>query len=273
MRYSSFIIIALLILGPKAYTQQGKGIKRGNIVVKIKNLKNNNGQIRTCLFNSAEGFPDHPSKAYKILKKSINDEENAYSDFYIDEFNDELSIKELCNEIHEDNYDIQLTNYHNTIRSLNEILTKEKFFGIWRNNASAWEISIEDREIVEEMKKLEKETRFRNEKSFSDMSDSERDKIKRLNRLILEVTYPDECPKRLENVEIEFENLNYGQYAIAILHDEDSDDEMKTGIFGIPKEGYGISNNVKGRFGPPSFNDAKISLKEDRMIITIKMNY
>jgi uncharacterized protein (DUF2141 family) len=273
MRYIGFIIVVLLVLCPKAYTQQEKEIERGNIIIKIKNLKNSNGKIRACLFNSAEGFPDHPSKAYKILKKSINDEKNVCSDFHIDEFDDESSIKELCNEIKEDNYDIQLTNHDNTIRSLNEILTKAKFFGIWRNNASVWEISIEDRKIVGEMKKLEKETRFRNEKSFSDMSDSEKDKIKRLNRLILEVTYPKKCPRRLENLGIEFENLNYGQYAIAILHDEDSNDEMKTGVFGIPKEGYGISNNVKGRFGPPSFNDAKISLKEDRMIITIKMNY
>ncbi len=273
MRYSSFIIIALLAFCLNAHTLQGKEIERGNIIVKIKNLKNNNGKIRACLFNSTEGFPDHPSRAYKILKKSINDEKNVCSDFHIDEFDDELSVKELCDEIKEDNYDIQLTSCDKNIRILNEILTKEKFFDIWRNSASAWEINLEDKEIVEEIKKLEKETRFRDEKAFSNMSAPERDKIKRLNRLILEVTCPQKCPKSRENVKIEFENLNYGQYAIAILHDEDSNDEMKTGIFGIPKEGYGISNNVKGRFGPPSFNDAKINLKESRMVITIKINY
>lgn len=53
-----------------------------------------------------------------------------------------------------------------------------------------------------------------------------------------------------------FTGLPAGNYAAAVLHDENDDMKMnKTGL-GLPKEGYGFSNNVMGAFGPPSFSRA-----------------
>ncbi|MFN7603100.1 MAG: DUF2141 domain-containing protein [Bacteroidota bacterium] len=40
---------------------------------------------------------------------------------------------------------------------------------------------------------------------------------------------------------------------------------------GIPKEGYGFSNNVMGSFGPPSFEKAKFKLTDG--VIQIKLRY
>ncbi len=54
-----------------------------------------------------------------------------------------------------------------------------------------------------------------------------------------------------------FPNLPTGSYAISILHDENNDLRMNKNALGIPKEGYGFSNNVTGAFGPPSYNRAK----------------
>lgn len=51
-------------------------------------------------------------------------------------------------------------------------------------------------------------------------------------------------------------NIVAGNYVIAILHDENDDQKMNKNFFGLPKEGYGFSNNVMGTFGPPSFNKA-----------------
>jgi uncharacterized protein (DUF2141 family) len=53
-----------------------------------------------------------------------------------------------------------------------------------------------------------------------------------------------------------FPNLPAGSYAISILHDENNDRRMNKSGLGIPKEGYGFSNNVMGAFGPPSFRRA-----------------
>jgi uncharacterized protein (DUF2141 family) len=63
-----------------------------------------------------------------------------------------------------------------------------------------------------------------------------------------------------------FKNLPQGEYAIALYHDENKDDECNRNFLGIPKEGYGFSNNIKPTFSAPSFDDTKFQLKEDKSI-------
>jgi uncharacterized protein (DUF2141 family) len=71
-------------------------------------------------------------------------------------------------------------------------------------------------------------------------------------------------------VEVIFENLPAGEYAISILHDANQNGKMDTNWIGIPKEGYGFSNDVIGTLGPPSFDKAKFTLSEKTVIITMK---
>jgi uncharacterized protein (DUF2141 family) len=68
-----------------------------------------------------------------------------------------------------------------------------------------------------------------------------------------------------------FEDLPYGEYAIAALHDEDSSQGMSFGAFHIPKEGYCFSNNVKVRFKAPKFKKASFTLDSDNVTQTLKM--
>jgi uncharacterized protein (DUF2141 family) len=75
------------------------------------------------------------------------------------------------------------------------------------------------------------------------------------------------------NIIIEFKDIEYGEYAVALIHDEDLNNELKTGLFGIPREGYGFSNNVKGISGPPMYNEAVIHLEKARLEISIQVNY
>ena len=49
-------------------------------------------------------------------------------------------------------------------------------------------------------------------------------------------------------------DLSPGEYAFKYFHDENNDEKINTNFLGIPKEGYGFSNNAKGTFGPPSFD-------------------
>jgi len=70
------------------------------------------------------------------------------------------------------------------------------------------------------------------------------------------------------------EGVPPGTYAVAVLHDEDGDKAMKTGLFGIPKEGYGASQDARGNFGPPPFDKAKFEIRPGRRVTTrIKMAY
>jgi uncharacterized protein (DUF2141 family) len=52
---------------------------------------------------------------------------------------------------------------------------------------------------------------------------------------------------------LQFENVPPGNYAIALFHDANGDGKLNTNFIGIPKEGYGVSNNAKNMFSGPSF--------------------
>ena len=62
------------------------------------------------------------------------------------------------------------------------------------------------------------------------------------------------------------DDLDPGTYAVSIVYDEDSNGELNTGLFGIPTEPVGVSNNAKGKFGPPSYKDAAFVLSSSKTI-------
>ena len=75
------------------------------------------------------------------------------------------------------------------------------------------------------------------------------------------------------SAEYAFTNLAIGTYAVYVFHDEDNDKKLKTNFMGMPKEGMGVSNNAKGHFGPPKYEDAKFVFNKSGEVITISLNY
>jgi uncharacterized protein (DUF2141 family) len=69
-----------------------------------------------------------------------------------------------------------------------------------------------------------------------------------------------------------FSNLSKGTYAIALFHDENRNIKMDKNFIGIPSEGYGFSNNVFGKFGPPNFDKTSFTIENDKTI-TIILKY
>jgi len=61
--------------------------------------------------------------------------------------------------------------------------------------------------------------------------------------------------------ETSFRDVPPGVFAVSVFHDEDGDSELKTNFIGIPKEGIGFSRDARARFGPPSWDDAKLKLE------------
>jgi uncharacterized protein (DUF2141 family) len=51
-----------------------------------------------------------------------------------------------------------------------------------------------------------------------------------------------------------------GEYAVSVFLDLDGDEKLARNFFGIPTEPAGLSNNVRPRFGPPRFKDAKFTV-------------
>jgi uncharacterized protein (DUF2141 family) len=64
-----------------------------------------------------------------------------------------------------------------------------------------------------------------------------------------------------------------GKYAIAILHDENSDGKINKTWYGKPKEGFGVSNNPEIGFSSPRFSESVLNLDEKNNYIKIKLNY
>lgn len=65
-----------------------------------------------------------------------------------------------------------------------------------------------------------------------------------------------------KNAKAVFTDIPDGIYAVSFYHDEDKDNEFDMFMGMIPIEDYGCSNNAKGMFGPPKFDDAKFELKD-----------
>ena len=70
-------------------------------------------------------------------------------------------------------------------------------------------------------------------------------------------------------VNITIDSLPYGNYAIRVFHDENSNGELDTDILGIPSEDYGYSNDASGWFGPPSWENAEFLFNLSEMEVEI----
>lgn len=64
------------------------------------------------------------------------------------------------------------------------------------------------------------------------------------------------------SLKITLDDIPYGEYAISLYHDKNNNKKLDSNFFKIPKEPYGTSNNAKGNFGPPKWEDAKFSVSE-----------
>jgi uncharacterized protein (DUF2141 family) len=73
-------------------------------------------------------------------------------------------------------------------------------------------------------------------------------------------------------VEITFERLKPGTYAIKAFHDLNGDGKLNTNPFGIPIEPFAFSNDARGMMGPPGWEAAafRIEAGANRQTIDIE---
>jgi uncharacterized protein (DUF2141 family) len=74
-----------------------------------------------------------------------------------------------------------------------------------------------------------------------------------------------------EIIEIDFENIPFGTYAISIFHDLDDNGELDANFIGIPKEPVGFSNDYQPKMGPPKFKGAKFDLAQKKLLLSVNM--
>ncbi len=72
---------------------------------------------------------------------------------------------------------------------------------------------------------------------------------------------------------VEIPDLPYGTYAITVLDDEDKNEEMKY-FMGLPREGWGMSNNPSFRkIKAPKCDECSFELNSPLLGFDVKINY
>ena len=83
-----------------------------------------------------------------------------------------------------------------------------------------------------------------------------------------------QCTKIADNsLEVTFNNLQAGSYAVAVIHDQNQDQILNRNNLGMPIEGFGFSRNPEVRTSPPKFRDAAFVLAGPNTVIQIQLKY
>jgi uncharacterized protein (DUF2141 family) len=76
------------------------------------------------------------------------------------------------------------------------------------------------------------------------------------------------------NMTITLDSLVQGEYAFAIFHDENNNQQIDQNLLSIPTEGFAFSNNAMGTFGPPNWTQSKFSVPVSSTVNqTISLNF
>jgi uncharacterized protein (DUF2141 family) len=79
-------------------------------------------------------------------------------------------------------------------------------------------------------------------------------------------------PARTGDVEVVFSAVPPGEYGVVVTHDENGNKQLDRSPSGRPLEGWGMSNDPKGRLQTPAFSKAALQVEcGDR--IAIRMQY
>ena len=81
--------------------------------------------------------------------------------------------------------------------------------------------------------------------------------------------------KKIEKTQAQcdFSDIPPGTYAIAVIHDENMNNELDANWVGKPTEGYGFSNTTIEEFGAPAFSAASFRYDGENLNLTIKLEY
>ncbi len=71
---------------------------------------------------------------------------------------------------------------------------------------------------------------------------------------------------------VQVKDLEHGTYAISMLDDENNNLEMDN-FLGVPKEGFGFSNDPKVGMSAPKFDECSFTIDEPVKKISIRVNY
>lgn len=83
--------------------------------------------------------------------------------------------------------------------------------------------------------------------------------------------YSGSAPAQDGETVVTIRDLPPGTWAVLSYQDENDNGKLDRNVLGIPKERYAFSRDARGRFGPPSFEDAAFVLRDETAVSVIKL--
>ncbi len=68
------------------------------------------------------------------------------------------------------------------------------------------------------------------------------------------------------------DNLKFGEYAIAVYHDENNNGKLDKNFLGIPTEPYAFSNDLKPKWKRPTYEEAVITFNKDQLALQLTLH-
>jgi uncharacterized protein (DUF2141 family) len=76
------------------------------------------------------------------------------------------------------------------------------------------------------------------------------------------------------NTSCTFLNIEPGTYAVAAVHDENSDGKLDKNFVGVPSEGYGVSNNKTYALSAPKWDESIFTIApSESKTLQVKLRY
>jgi uncharacterized protein (DUF2141 family) len=83
----------------------------------------------------------------------------------------------------------------------------------------------------------------------------------------------ERAPARTGGVRLVFAGLPPGRYAVVLYHDENDNRRIDRNFLGIPREGYGFSNNIRPLLSAPTFEQMAVTVGDEPAGLVIRLLY
>lgn len=90
-------------------------------------------------------------------------------------------------------------------------------------------------------------------------------------RFLKQCAYSASAPAQAGETTVVVKDVPAGTWAVLAYQDENGNNELDRNFVGMPKEPYGFSRDARGKFGPPSFEDAAIEVGEAQATATVRL--
>jgi uncharacterized protein (DUF2141 family) len=89
-------------------------------------------------------------------------------------------------------------------------------------------------------------------------------------RFLKQCAYTASVPAEAGEVKISVPDVPPGTFAVVAYEDANDNGQLDRTL-GIPTESWGMSRDARANFGPPTFEEAAIEVKEEPTVVSVKL--